>query len=230
MSDGFVTAALAIGLGAVRMSPVKRGIYPASGEALVAQATVEEVHHDDMEITDHPIEQGAAITDHAFKRPAEVNIRCYFSNSPSASTGLVGQAIGGLAAVGGSAARTLIGGFTTAQSLLGGQATTQAADLYKNFLALQEKRVLCDVYTGKRVYKNMLLKSLSVTTDAKSENALMVTATWRQVIIVNTTTVELPINTSAQAMPDKTTPTTDSGARQLEAVTFPVATPYTTIL
>lgn len=41
----------------------------------VPHCVIEEHGRDDMEITRHPIETGAAITDHAFKLPAEVVIR-----------------------------------------------------------------------------------------------------------------------------------------------------------
>lgn len=213
-----LSAALALGLGAVRMAPARRGFYPASGRELIAQATVEEVHTDTLEITDHPIERGAAVTDHAFKRPAEVVVRCLFSNSPSSYQGIVGKAISGAAALGGSGLRTAIGAFTTAQSLLGGQAPSQAVELYADFLAAQASRMLFDVYTGKRVYQNMLLREISQTTDRTSENALVITATWRQVLLVSTRTIDLPINTSAQALPQRTTPTADQGQRQLAPI------------
>lgn len=211
----FLSAAAVLGLSAVRMAPARRGFYPASGRELIAHATVEEVHTDDLEITDHPLERGAAISDHAFKRPAEVVVRCVFSNSPPAYQGPVGKAIGAAAAFGGSGLRTAIGAFTTAQSLLGGQAPNQAIELYADFLTAQANRTLFDVYTGKRVYKNMLLRSLSVTTDKQSENALMITASWRQVLIVSTRTVSVPIAPGAQALPERTTPTVDQGQRQL---------------
>ena len=48
---------------------------------LVANATLEEIHSDDLEITEHPIDQGASVTDHAYMRPREVMVRFGFSNS-----------------------------------------------------------------------------------------------------------------------------------------------------
>jgi hypothetical protein len=221
----FLSAALAIGLGAVRMAPAKRGFYPASGRGLVAQATVEEVHNDKLEITDHPIEQGAAITDHAFKRPAELVVNCVFSNSPSASGGLLGQAVGGAAALGGRGLRTAIGAVTTAQSLLGGQASSQVIQIYADFLTGQANKVLFDVFTGKRAYKNMLIESLNTTTDKKSENALVITVTFRQVLIVATRSVTLPLNTSALRLPQRTLPAIDLGQRQRQAP-LPVNVPF----
>lgn len=47
----------------------------------VADATLEETHHDDLQTTEHPVEQGASVTDHSFKRPATVAIRAAWSNS-----------------------------------------------------------------------------------------------------------------------------------------------------
>jgi hypothetical protein len=47
----------------------------------IADCTVEEQHLDELAITEHPVEQGAAITDHAFKRPASVIIHAGFSNA-----------------------------------------------------------------------------------------------------------------------------------------------------
>lgn len=212
----FVSAALAIGLGAVRMSQVKRGFYSSTGLELVAQATVEEVHTDDLEITDHPIERGAAITDHAFKRPAEVVVRCVFSNSPSEPGGLVGKAVGFAAAQGGSGLRTAIGAVTTAQSLLGGKGAKQVAEIYGQFLEAQAQRALFDVYTGKRAYKNMLLRTASMTTSKTTENALDLTLTWRQVLLVATRTVDVPVNPDAQKMPEVTASLLDQGVRQLK--------------
>ena len=48
---------------------------------IVADATIEEIGIDELAITDHPVEQGAAITDHAYKRPARLLIRAGWSNS-----------------------------------------------------------------------------------------------------------------------------------------------------
>lgn len=53
----------------------------------IANVTVEEDHVDELAITDHPVEQGADITDHAFKRPAVVRILVGYSNSSFQSLG-----------------------------------------------------------------------------------------------------------------------------------------------
>ena len=56
-----------------------------------ADVTVEENHRDEVIVTQHPIEGGGVITDHAYKRPAELEIRCGFSNSTAGYVGYVQQ-------------------------------------------------------------------------------------------------------------------------------------------
>ena len=146
---------------------------------IVAQATIEERHHDELTITDHPVEMGANISDHAFLRPAEVTIHCGWSNS------------GGQPAAGDDYVRAI----------------------YQRLRELQGLREPFDLVTGKRSYKNMLLASLTITTDPRTENALMVTATCRQVITVQTQAATLPPMAS-QGKPEKTSMLMKQGFKQ----------------
>jgi hypothetical protein len=50
--------------------PLRRSIG-----GIIAQVTIDEQASDDVQITEHPVEQGAPIADHAFKRPANISIR-----------------------------------------------------------------------------------------------------------------------------------------------------------
>jgi hypothetical protein len=59
-------------------------------------------------------------------------------------------------------------------------------DIYAQFLALQASRQTFDILTGKRAYTSMLISLLQVTTDERSENALMMTAECHEVIIAQT--------------------------------------------
>lgn len=53
----------------------------------VADVTIEEDHTDELVVTEHPVERGAAITDHAYKRPSQVVINVGWSNSSLAALG-----------------------------------------------------------------------------------------------------------------------------------------------
>lgn len=206
MSFGFVLPAAAIGLDALLIRPA-RGLFPALVPPIIAQVTIEERHHDEIQITEHPVEQGAEIADHAFKRAAEVVIRCGWSNSFSPSlrnpVSFLSAAAGAASAVG---------------SVLSGNAPDQVRAIYLSLLALQESRTPFDVVTGKRVYSDMLLRALDVTTDKASENSLFITMTLRQVIIVSTEVISVaglgaPSN---QFFPGRTGQTVNAGGQQLQ--------------
>jgi len=53
----------------------------------VADVTVREEHSDELVVTENPVEQGATITDHAFKVPARLKVDVGYSNSSVQSLG-----------------------------------------------------------------------------------------------------------------------------------------------
>lgn len=158
---------------------------------IIPDVVVEEAHTDTLTITDHPVEQGAEITDHAFKNPAELTMRIGWSASSLA----LGGVISGI--VNGSLLKSKIKG---------------VRDVYEDLLKLQASRKTFDVSTGKRFYKSMLIKSISTVTDQSTENALIVTVTLREVIIVQTKAATLKAENQKQ--PEKTAPTVDRGTVQ----------------
>ncbi len=116
---------------------------------LIPGVVLEEDGRDEMEITQHPVEHGAPITDHAYMRPAELMMRCAWSAS------------------------------------LFGQPYLRA--IYMQLQQMQASRQPITVSTGKRVYKNMLIRVLSAgTTGPQDENLLNVTCTFQEVLLVRT--------------------------------------------
>jgi hypothetical protein len=140
---------------------------------------VEESHEDELQITEHPVEQGAAISDHAYKKPATITIRGGVSDASAENTG----------------------------------GERRSVDFYNKLLELQKSREPFDVVTGKRLYSNMLLQTLSTITDNVSEYALNFTAACREIIVVTTRTTTVPPR-SRHAHPGKTGATSDAGQKQ----------------
>lgn len=220
--SGFVNAALTFGLQSFLVKP-KRGIYdiiPNDDSVfadIIAHAVIEENHNDTLEITDHPIEQGASISDHAFKLPAEVTLTLGWSNSLSEVGGILKTAVGVLSAVS-PAVRTIanIDGIiqeaASIQSVITGNGIDQIKGVYQNLLRLQSSRSLFSLYTGKRFYSNMICQKLTTSTDFKSENSLIITMVCRQIIIVNTQTVVL--EKSVQKNPKQTAAPLNKGKQQ----------------
>lgn len=194
---GAVMAGVQLGLQSILIKP-KRTIGP-----FAAQVTIRERHTDELDVVDHPVEQGAQITDHAYKRPPEVMIECAWSNSPRANGilgGLVGAVTGTIAGV---------------QSIITGNSPDQVRDVYTKLRGLQDNAILIDVITGKRPYKDMLIKSMIVETDKETEHILSVTVTLRQVLLATVRVVTISAPKEAQADPQSTSPLIDKGTKQL---------------
>jgi hypothetical protein len=217
--SGFVNAGLQLGLQSIVIKPQRgfRNIKLADGSSLpdiTAQAVIEEAHVDTLEITEHPVEQGASIADHAYKRPAEVTLHLGWSNSPSSSGSLVNQLIGAAAAISPLAKNlanvgSIVQGALGVQSNLNGDGIAQIKIIYASLLNLQMTRALFSIYTGKRFYTNMVCKSLSTESDYKSANSLPIKMVCQQVILVGTQTVQL--DKKYQASPELTASTVDNG-------------------
>lgn len=193
---GNVAAAGQIALQLITNKP-KRGLDDGAGILIVPDATIEEVHSDEMEITDHPVEQGTVISDHAFNRPSELIITAGWSDSPN-NSGRLTQLVGA-AANSSSAVQAVIGAAQLANavgnvvSVLNGNACgSPSAAAYALLLDMQTNRTLFKIFTGKRVYRNMLIKSLATTTDAKTENSMIIRIGCRQILMAQTQTVTVP--------------------------------------
>ena len=154
------------------------------------QATLDERLEDTLEVTDQPVQSGASITDHSFVRPAQLTMRCGWSNASSDAL---------LSAV----TSVIEGGSLSLPDYVSG--------VYSQLLALQQSRETFTIVTSIRQYTDMLMTSLSLIRDAKTSQALMVTATFRQVFIVSTSSTALPPQ-SHQANPQSTAETQNVGA------------------
>ncbi|HHT1221459.1 TPA: phage baseplate protein [Klebsiella michiganensis] len=155
---------------------------------MVPSVVVSEKHTDMLEITEHPVERptsaGAGfIADHAYRRPSEVVMEIGFA--------------GGCSLLDFYDTRNI--GLSTPLNSMGPK------EVYAELLNMQQDKQLLDVTTGKRLYKNMLIRSLEVTTDRTTENVLSATVTLREVIITQTKSIKVAdkadmkygVNTSA---------------------------------
>ncbi|WP_429498960.1 phage baseplate protein [Robbsia andropogonis] len=164
-------------------------------------ATLEETSIDELQITEHPVELGAAITDHSFKRPVEVVLKCGWSDASV------------------YAAANLISNLVSSGSISGlTSGSDYVSSVYSQLLALQETRTPFTITTGSRQYVNMLIANLVRVRDKTTANALMVTATCRQVIIVQTQATTLPAKAN-QADPSSTGQIDNTGTKQATAAT-----------
>jgi hypothetical protein len=149
--------------------------------------TLQESTTDSLELTSHPVQQGASITDHAYRKPIQLSLSIQFA--PATITGKISNAI---------------------SPSLNGQVDSLVTS-YQKLLALQNQLQPFAITTAKRTYGSMMMTSLSVTTDKKTENVLSVSASFQEVIIVNVTVVQVP--KSALRTPNKNQSTMNAGKK-----------------
>ncbi|MNR86938.1 hypothetical protein D3C72_177970 [compost metagenome] len=157
---------------------------------LFADVTIEEKHKDEVEITEHPTDVGSPFSDHAYKTPPEVSMKIGWSESAGRLNGMVGD------------------------SIL--SETTGLIAVYEALQALQDNFIRLVVSTGKRLYTNMLIKSLTCTTDLTTENILMIDITFKKVFIVQTS--ETTVLVENQQAPELTAQVQDAGTVQKKEI------------
>ncbi|HDR9029978.1 TPA: hypothetical protein QDB14_004201 [Burkholderia vietnamiensis] len=166
-------------------------ISPKKIGSITVQVAIEEIYNDELVITEHPVEQGAQISDHAFKRQPDLSMQCGWSNAD-------------YEALLGAAEATFDGGGLPSAQYINA--------IYSQLLALQQARTPVDVTTSRRIYQNMLLQGLRLTVDAKTSSALILTATAKQIKIVSTQVTTLPPREN-QADPASTAETGNGGTK-----------------
>lgn len=162
-----------------------------------AYVTMEEIATDTMEITQHPVQQGADITDHAYKKPAQLAIRAIWSDEDRSITDMYKD-------------------FLTLQW---NHKSKPLTEVYKDLLNLQNSRIPFDVVTGKRAYKNMLLSGLLQSTDQQTENCLAISATLQEINLVSVKTSVVPAR-EVQKAPEKTGMTENAGTKSPQKSSF----------
>lgn len=66
------------------------------------------------------------------------------------------------------------------------------AQAYKQLLTLQSQAIPFDIVTPKRIYHDMVMTTLTMTTDKNTENCLAIHATYQQIIIVPVLATTVP--------------------------------------
>lgn len=124
-------------------------------------------HNQLATITEHPLETGASIADHAYIEPAEVPIT-----------------------IGMSDAATDIG-------TIAGKSSDRSVIAYNRLLALMHLFEPVTLITRLATYENMLITSVSADDDYTTQNALKATVIFKHIQIVSVSTVAIQQKTSS---------------------------------
>lgn len=167
--------------------------FTASIAGLNLDASVKEEHGAELDVTEFPVEQGVAITDHARPKPRELTIEGVVSNTPINTTQTRSAT-------------------TTAGTIV--QTTNQTVDVrgqpgyaegaYQILLDLYTNPQLVTVVTQLETYTDMVMVSLKVPRDAQVGDVLKFTAKFRNVrLVTNSTTMVATKQPKAQKKASK---------------------------
>jgi hypothetical protein len=143
-------------------------------DVIELDATISESHNGEVEVTEHPVEEGFNVTDHARAKPDVLTLTGIISNTPLNRT----QALRKVADQSGFVFETSAG---TAQKV---GAPGYAEEAFAKLQALRTSGKVLTVQTRYRSYTDMLLTSLVVPRDASTGDALKFTAVFKHVRIV----------------------------------------------
>lgn len=111
-------------------------------------------HSSNLKITDHPVESGSTISDHAYMEPVEVTMEIGMSDAMSS---------------------LVPGQFNNAYS--------RSVSAFQLLQKLQSDRVLLFVHTRLRSYSNMMIETISAPDSSKTLFGLKVSITLREVLV-----------------------------------------------
>ena len=133
-------------------------VISSDDSQIAFDATVTEQHKHELAITEHPVEDGANVADHARKLPDAIDIQGIISNHP------------------------ILLNFTEdlQPSVPGGDPNNRAQDAYDEFVRLQSTAALLDVTTELRDYTDMMITAISVRRDKTTRDILDIGLTLRE--------------------------------------------------
>lgn len=165
-------------------------------------ASISETHVGRVEVTDHPVEQGAAVSDHARVLPETLTLEGFVSNTPlPVSNGALTR-------------RNSLGVEFDSRSEMD---LSRAGQAYTDLVRLKNAGELFSIVTMLRSYDNMLMTSLDVPRDAATGDGLRFSASFKQVRVAESRTVQ-PATTSE----DKTRPKTKLDKKAAPTTPAPV--------
>lgn len=148
-----------------------------------------EDHERTAELTDHPVETGANVTDHRRIGPRSFKMRGVVSDTPSEVSTQDRQHFERVAQAVMRRSRAL------GPEEVVAQPTTRAKDAYAVLETLFESHDLLTVLTDLREYKSVHMTSLTVHRDGQTGRALDFQASFREVLLANSERVLLVVDT-----------------------------------
>lgn len=161
-------------------------------DTIELDVAISRTHTSELDITEHPVEEGADFIDHARLKSSKLTIEGLISNTPMNRAQM-------------SRANETQGITTAPNDPPVQERPGFAEEAYRKLLELQAAGTLLTVVTRLRVYDNMLIASLTVPEDSRTGDALRFNATFQQVRIVSNKITQTVVTKEPKAKPKKDT-------------------------
>ena len=136
-----------------------------------------ESHSSELEISTHPVEIGAEITDHAVLKPEMLTVTGEVTDTPlDVSQNQDGQIV--------FSDNDLFGSSTT-------DSKTRSQVAHELFKELQRDRVLVSIQTGLELYPECLIKNISISQDSDTSRTAIFTFKFQRVLLVESETLNI---------------------------------------
>jgi hypothetical protein len=132
--------------------------------ALELDAVLSEQHDFESEVTEHPVESGANVSDHIRNKPATLKLECVVSNTPIFQKEVVER----------------MGGFRKG-------SPGRAEDAFATLMRLREEQQPITVATRLKAYSNMAIASISIPRDAKTGDTMRFSLVLKEIRLVEST-------------------------------------------
>lgn len=152
-----------------------------SGMIYFFDAVLRVDHSQQMRVTEHPVQTGANLVDHAYLMPARVTLEVGMSDAMD---------------------RYQAGQYTSDSS--------KSVSAFKTFLQLQSDRAAITLTTRLKTYNNMIIESIDAPDDAKTMTGLRARISLRQIIAAEVSTETVSVRPQVtDATPSGPVATTD---------------------
>lgn len=151
-----------------------------------------ETHTSSVELSEHPVEEGADVTDHIRIKPDEIELNGVISNTPL----LFLASLQAESPIEGSNERT----------------DDRVEVAYKQLREFQRNGVLVDVITSLRTYSNMVITNIAVSRDARTGNIFDSTISLREMTMATAMSIDVPVPKDVAKKAKKNAGTKQQGA------------------
>lgn len=132
-------------------------VLPQGQTYYVFDAVIELSHEQELELTHHPVQSGASISDHAYIMPARLTLDVAMSDA--------------------------LDSYEQPDTWSG--STSKSISAYQTMLAIQQSRIPLSLTTKLRNYSNMVARSVNPRDTAKTFAGLRMSVVFEQIIIAS---------------------------------------------